>query len=194
MNRRWEWIILSVRSLNVFEENIGHRLCETAAKWTDSQARLQFRFFLNLFNCLLTTNLSRRNNRGCTGPQTLLNFEGTATDSEFPLNSTFIHAILLLPEMFTRPRQDANDLFFILRPWCNVIRVRTPPGVIQSDKNPIPTLKKLIHRSHAQNFLLSTFLCNRLTVKVYIFYISRTQNNIPEICTDLELSIWLVRP
>ena len=74
MNRRWEWIILSVRSLNVFEENIGHRLCETAAKWTDSQARLQFRFFLNLFNCLLTTNLSRRNNRSGTGPQTLFNF------------------------------------------------------------------------------------------------------------------------
>ena len=49
-------------------------MCETAAKWTDSQARLQFRFFLNLFNCLLTTNLSRRNNRSRTGPQTLFNF------------------------------------------------------------------------------------------------------------------------
>ena len=91
-------------------------MCETAAKRIDYQARLQFRFFLNVFNCLLTTNLSRRNNRSRTGPQTLLTFEGTATDSEFPLNSTFIHAILLLPEMFTRPRQDANDLFFILRP------------------------------------------------------------------------------
>ena len=45
-----------------------------------------------------------------------LTFEGAATDSEFPLHFTFIHAILLLPEMFTRPRQDANDLFFILRP------------------------------------------------------------------------------
>ena len=86
-------------------------MCETAAKWIDSRARLQFRFFLNVFNYLLTTNLSRRNNRSRTGPQTLLTFEGTATDSEFPLNSTFIHAILLLPEVFTRPRQDANDLF-----------------------------------------------------------------------------------
>ena len=35
----------------------------TAAKRIDSRARLQFRFFLNLFNCLLITNLSRRNNR-----------------------------------------------------------------------------------------------------------------------------------
>ena len=47
---------------------------------------------------------------------------------EFPLHSMFIHAILLLPEMFTRPRQDTNDSFFVLRPWCNAIRVRTPPG------------------------------------------------------------------
>ena len=29
--------------------------------------------------------------------------------------------------MFTRPRQDANDLSFVSRPWCNAIRVRTPP-------------------------------------------------------------------
>ena len=49
-------------------------MCETAAKWIDSQARLQFRFFLNVFNCLLTTNLSRRNNRRRTSPQTLFNF------------------------------------------------------------------------------------------------------------------------
>ena len=33
-----------------------------AAKWVDSWERLQFRFFLNLFSCLLITNLSRRNN------------------------------------------------------------------------------------------------------------------------------------
>ena len=45
-----------------------------------------------------------------------LTFEGTATDSESPLHSTFIHAILLPPEMFTRPRQDANDSLFVLRP------------------------------------------------------------------------------
>ena len=44
-----------------------------------------------------------------------LTFEGTATDDEFSLNSTFIHVILLLPEMFTRPRQGANDLFFVFR-------------------------------------------------------------------------------
>ena len=49
-------------------------VCETAAKWIDSRARLQFRFFLNVFNCLLTTNLSRRNNRSRTGPLTLFNF------------------------------------------------------------------------------------------------------------------------
>ena len=49
-------------------------VCETAAKWIDSRARLLFRFFLNVFNCLLTTNLSRRNNRSRTGPQTLFNF------------------------------------------------------------------------------------------------------------------------
>ena len=91
----------------------------TAAKWIDSRARLQFRFFLNLFSCLLTTNLSRRNNKS---------FDGTATDSESSLHSTFIHAILLLPEMFTRQRQDANDSLFVLQPWCNAIRVRTPPG------------------------------------------------------------------
>ena len=42
------------------------------------------------------------NNRSHTGPQ-------TATDSEFLLHSTFIHVILLPPEMFTQLRQDAND-------------------------------------------------------------------------------------
>ena len=37
--------------------------CEcNSAKWVDSWERLQFRFFLNLFSCLLITNLSRRNN------------------------------------------------------------------------------------------------------------------------------------
>ena len=40
-------------------------VCETAAKWIDSRARLQCRFF---------PNLSRRNNRSHTGPQTLSNF------------------------------------------------------------------------------------------------------------------------
>ena len=55
-------------------------------------------------------------------------FERTATDNESTLHSTFIHAISLPPTMFTRLRQDANDSLFVLRPWCNVIRVRTPPG------------------------------------------------------------------
>ena len=95
----------------------------TAGKWVDSWERLQFRFFLNLFSCLLITNLSRRNNTS----------EGTATESESPLQSTFIHAISLPPEMFTRPPQDANDSLFVLRPWCNAIRVRTPPGMAWID-------------------------------------------------------------
>ena len=33
--------------------------------------RLHFRFFLDLFSCLLTINLSRTNNRSRAGPQTL---------------------------------------------------------------------------------------------------------------------------
>ena len=43
----------------------------TAPKWIDSWERLQFRFFLKLFSCLLTTNLSRTNNRSRAGRQTL---------------------------------------------------------------------------------------------------------------------------
>ena len=50
-----------------------------------------------------------------------------ATGSESPLHSTLIRAILLPPEIFTRPRQDVNDSLFVLRLWCNAIRVRTPP-------------------------------------------------------------------
>ena len=46
----------------------------TAAKWIDSWARLQFRFFLNLFSCLLTPNLSRRNNRSRAGLPIIFNF------------------------------------------------------------------------------------------------------------------------
>ena len=63
----------------------------------------------------------------------LLTFEGTATDSESSLHSTFIHAILLLRDMCTRPRHDANDSLFVLWPWCNAIRVRTPPEAGQRD-------------------------------------------------------------
>ena len=46
----------------------------TAAKWIDSWARLQFRFYLNLFSCLRTTNLSRGNNKSRAGLRTLFNF------------------------------------------------------------------------------------------------------------------------
>ena len=63
------------------------------------------------------------------GHKHFLTFRGTATDSESPLHFTFIHAILLSPEMFTRPREDSNDSLFVLRPWCNAIRVRTPPAL-----------------------------------------------------------------
>ena len=40
----------------------------------------------------------------------------------------FIHAVSLPPDMFTQPQQDANVSLFILWPWCNVIRERTPPA------------------------------------------------------------------
>ena len=86
-------------------------MCETAAKWIDSRARLQFRFFLNVFNCLLTTNLSRRNNRSRTGPQTLFNFRRNCNRQWIFIKFLVIHAILLLPEMFTRPRQDTWLIF-----------------------------------------------------------------------------------
>ena len=81
----------------------------TAAKWIDSWARLQFRFFLNLFGCLLTTNLSQTNHWSHTGLQTL---SKKGNRQWIPI---------------TPPQQDANDSLFILRPWCNAIRVRTPP-------------------------------------------------------------------
>ena len=77
----------------------------------------------------LVASLERIRHGGITGvAQTrkhFLTFEGTATDSESSLHSTYIHATTLPPKMFTRPRQDANDSLFLLRPWCNGIRVRT---------------------------------------------------------------------
>ena len=57
----------------------------TAAKWIDSWARLQFRFFLNLFSCLLTTNLSRRNNRSRAGLPTLFNFRRNGNRQWIPI-------------------------------------------------------------------------------------------------------------
>lgn len=51
------------------------------------------------------------------------------TNDESPLHSMYIHAIFSLSsKMFTRPRQHAYDFLFLLRPWCNVISARTPPG------------------------------------------------------------------
>ena len=77
-----------------------------------------------------------------------------ATGSESPLHSTFIRAILLPPEMFTRPRQDVNDSLFVLRPLCNVIRVRTPPVTLLIDvinANTSSWRKPLSLRVTAQN-------------------------------------------
>ena len=51
------------------------------------------------------------NNEFATEEGHFLTFEGTATVSESLLHSTFIHAISLPPEMFTR--QNANDLLSI---------------------------------------------------------------------------------
>ena len=46
----------------------------TAAKWIDSWARLHFQFYLNLFSCLQTTNLSQGENKSRAGLRTLFNF------------------------------------------------------------------------------------------------------------------------
>ena len=111
----------------------------TAAKWIDKQERLQFRFFLNLFSFLLRRrNLWRRNNRSRTRSQTLFNFRRNGNSQWILLHSTFTHTVLLPPEMFTRPRKDANDSLFALRPWCNAIRMRTPPVFRVGIKRPYP--------------------------------------------------------
>ena len=57
----------------------------TAPKWIDSWARLQFRFFLNLFSCLLTSNLSRRNSRSRAGLPTLFNFGRNGNGQWIPI-------------------------------------------------------------------------------------------------------------
>ena len=57
----------------------------TAAKWLNSWPRLQFRFFLNLFSCLLTTNLSRRNDRSRAGLPTLFNFRRNGNRQWIPI-------------------------------------------------------------------------------------------------------------
>ena len=57
----------------------------TAAKWIDSWARLQFRFFLNLFSCLLTSNFSRRNSRSRAGLPTLFNFGRNGNGQWIPI-------------------------------------------------------------------------------------------------------------
>ena len=60
--------------------------------------RLQFRIFLRNVSCLLTTNLSRRNKESRASPLNFLTFEGTATDSESPLQSTNISRYLAATE------------------------------------------------------------------------------------------------
>ena len=60
-------------------------LSVTAAKWIDSWARVQFRFFLNLFSCLQTMNLPQRNNRSRAGPQTLFNFRRNGNRQWIPV-------------------------------------------------------------------------------------------------------------
>ena len=100
----------------------------TAAKWKILGQGCSF----DSFWISSVASKQRICHRGITGAaharKHILTFEGTATDSESQLHSTFIHAISLPPEMFTRPRQIANDSLFVLRPWRNAIRVRTPPG------------------------------------------------------------------
>ena len=63
-----------------------------AVKWIDSRAWLQFQFFLNLFSRLLATNLSRRNDRSRTGPQTLLRFQRNGKRQWIPI---------YIPRLFT---------------------------------------------------------------------------------------------
>ena len=92
-------------------------------KCVDSWARLQFSFLSES----LRATLSRRNNRSRAGPKTLIKFRRNGNRQWIPPYSTFIHAISLSPEMFTRLRQDTNDSLFVLRPWCNAIRVHTLP-------------------------------------------------------------------
>ena len=101
----------------------------TAAKWIDSWARLQFRFFLNLFSCLLTTNLSRRNNRSRAGLPIIFNFGRNGNRQwiaiTFHVYSRYLAATRDVPSTAT----GCKWLAFVLRPWCNAIRVRTPPEV-----------------------------------------------------------------
>ena len=54
----------------------------TAAKWIDSWVRLQFRFFPNLFSCLLIINLSRTNNRS---PQDRKHFRRNSNRQWIPI-------------------------------------------------------------------------------------------------------------
>ena len=164
----------------------------TAAKWIDSWARLQFQFFLNLFSCLLTTNLSQTKLIiGVT--QDHKHFQKKATGSESPLHSRFIHTVLQPPEMFTRPWQDANDSLFILRPWCNAIRVRTPPdmcliysqvvwrSVISS--HDLRSLK--VHGTFRKMFVL-------LTVTICVF-VELTDRNWPKRWMNLGVQVYQVQ-
>ena len=58
--------------------------------------RVQFWFFLNVFSCLLTTNLSRRNNRSRAGPQTLFNFRRNSNRRWIPITFHVYSRLLLV--------------------------------------------------------------------------------------------------
>ena len=79
-----------------------------AVKWIDSRAWLQFQFFLNLFSRLLATNLSRRNNRSRTGPQTLLRFQRNGKRQWIPI---------YIPRLFTLSRCHQVS---VIRPFLTV--------------------------------------------------------------------------
>ena len=100
----------------------------TAAKWIDSWARLQFRFFLNLFSCLLTTNLSRRNNKSRVGLQTLFNFRWNGNRQWILITFHVYSRYLAATRDVHSTAIGENDSLFVLQPRCNAIRVRTPPG------------------------------------------------------------------
>ena len=63
MNRRWEWIILSVRSLNVFEENIG--MCDSPCQTSSVVFQMFLRFFFLtrslIDRCQIVTDTCKNN-------------------------------------------------------------------------------------------------------------------------------------
>ena len=98
----------------------------TAAKWIDSWARLQFRFFLNLFSCLLTTNLSRRNNRSRAGLQTLFNFRRNG-NRQWILITFHVYSCCYQRCSLDRNRMQMTHFSFDNQD-ATKISVRTPPA------------------------------------------------------------------